>query len=83
MATSGTVAALHAREFWGNGQHVDISKQESTFGLNRLMFTPAESEGQVVDRARRYVYTEASSPVLTATSCSTPGKTANGKHWWE
>ena len=49
MATSGTVAALHAREFWGNGQHVDISKQESTFGLNRLMFTQAESEGQVVD----------------------------------
>ena len=56
MAASGTVAALFARELWGKGQHVDISKQESTFGLNRLMFAQAESEGQVVDRTRSYVY---------------------------
>ena len=56
MAASGTVAALFAREFYGHGQHVDISKQESTFGLNRLMFTQAEYEGQVVDRTRSYVY---------------------------
>lgn len=56
MAASGTVAALYARQIWGIGQHVDISKQEATFGLNRLMFTQSESEGHVVDRTRSYVY---------------------------
>ena len=56
MAASGTVAALYAREVWGCGQHVDISKQEATFGLNRLMFAQAQDEGQVVDRTRSYVY---------------------------
>lgn len=56
MAASGTVAALYAREVWGCGQHVDISKQEATFGLNRLMFAQAQAEGQVVDRTRSYVY---------------------------
>ena len=56
IAASGTVAALYAREVWGRGQHVDVSKQEATFGLNRLMFTQAQAEGQVVDRTRSYVY---------------------------
>jgi len=56
MAASGTVAALYAREVWGHGQHVDVSKQEATFGLNRLMFAQAQAEGQVTDRTRSYVY---------------------------
>ena len=56
MAASGTVAALYAREVWGRGQHVDVSKQEATFGLNRLMFAQAQAEGQVTDRTRAYVY---------------------------
>lgn len=56
MAASGTVAALYAREVWGRGQHVDVSKQEATFGLNRLMFTQAHAEGHVTDRTRSYVY---------------------------
>ena len=56
MAASGAVAALYAREVWGRGQHVDVSKQEATFGLNRLMFTQAQAEGRVTDRTRSYVY---------------------------
>ncbi len=56
LAAFGTVAALYAREVWGHGQHVDVSKQEATFGLNRLMLTQAQSEGEVVDRTRSYVY---------------------------
>ena len=54
FAASGAVAALYAREMWGTGQHVDISKQEATFGLNRLMFAQAQEE--VMDRSRSYVY---------------------------
>jgi len=54
FAASGTVAALFAREMWGTGQHVDVSKQEATFGLNRLMFAQAQEE--VMDRSRSYVY---------------------------
>jgi CoA:oxalate CoA-transferase len=56
IAASGTVAALYAREVWGVGQHVDVSKQEATFGLNRLMLAQADAEGQVVGRTRSYVY---------------------------
>ena len=56
IAASGAVAALYAREIWGTGQHVDVSKQESTLGMNRLMLTQAQADGEVVDRSRSYVY---------------------------
>ncbi len=55
-AASGAVAALYAREVWGTGQHVDVSKQESTTGLNRLMLAEAAAQGTVTDRTRSYVY---------------------------
>ena len=55
-AASGAVAALYAREIWGAGQHVDVSKQETTMGLNRLMFAEAAAHGTVTDRTRSYVY---------------------------
>ena len=47
-AASGVVAALFAREMWGIGQHIDVSKQESTMGLNRLMLTQAQVDNEVV-----------------------------------
>lgn len=55
-AASGVAAALYAREIWGIGQHVDVSKQESTLALNRLTLTQAQADGEVVDRSRSYVY---------------------------
>ena len=55
-AASGAVAGLYAREIWGGGQHVDVSKQESTMGLNRLMLAEAQAQGTVTDRTRSYVY---------------------------
>ena len=56
FAASGTVAALYAREIWGMGQRIDISKQEATFGLIRMTLTRALAHGEEINRSRRYIY---------------------------
>ena len=56
MAGSGAVAALYAREIWGMGQRIDISKQEATFGLIRMTLTRALDHGDEINRSRRYIY---------------------------
>ena len=45
LASSATVAALYAREFLGTGQHIDISRQEATLGMNRLELGPIPEPG--------------------------------------
>ena len=56
IAASGTVAALYAREIWGTGQHIDVSKQEATLGMIRMMLTRAQVHGEVIDKSRSYDY---------------------------
>lgn len=56
LAASACTAALFARELGGSGQHLDISKQEATFGLNRLTNAQAMGRGHNVDRSRGYEY---------------------------
>ncbi|MDP6549431.1 MAG: CoA transferase [Dehalococcoidia bacterium] len=56
MAALATVAALFAREVWGLGQQVDISKQEATMALNRLTLANYFGIGQLNDRSRNYEY---------------------------
>ena len=56
LAASACVAALFAREMGGSGQHVDVSKQEATFALNRLTNAQAMGQGHKVDRSRGYEY---------------------------
>ncbi len=56
LAASACVAALFARELGAPGQHLDISKQEATFALNRLTNAQAMGRGHKVDRSRGYEY---------------------------
>jgi crotonobetainyl-CoA:carnitine CoA-transferase CaiB-like acyl-CoA transferase len=56
LAASATVAALYAREIWGTGQHVDLSKQEATLSLNRLTYAQFLGQSIAADRSRRYEY---------------------------
>lgn len=56
MAASAAVAALMARETWGTGQRVDISKQEAIMALNRLGMAQSMGQGIVYDRSRSYEY---------------------------
>lgn len=56
LAASATVAALYAREIWGEGQHVDVSKQEATLALNRLTHAQFLGQGIATDRSRSYEY---------------------------
>ena len=56
IAASGTVAALYAREIWGVGQHIDVSKQEATLGLIRMMLTRAQVHGEAINKSRSYDY---------------------------
>jgi len=56
LAASACVAALFAREMGGSGQHLDISKQEAIFALNRLTNAQAMGRGHKVDRSRGYEY---------------------------
>ena len=56
-AAVGTMAAVMAREIWGDGQLVDASRQEANLALNRVLFVTHESEGKVTRRAnRRYPF---------------------------
>ena len=56
QAAIAAVAALYAREMWGVGQHIDISKQEASLALNRLMLAQFLGQGRRVDRSRTYEY---------------------------
>jgi CoA:oxalate CoA-transferase len=56
LAAIATVAALYAREIWGEGQHVDLSKQEATLALNRLTHAQLLGQGIGADRSRSYEY---------------------------
>ena len=56
QAAIAAVAALYAREVWGVGQHVDISKQESGLALNRLLLAQFLGQDRRVDRSRTYEY---------------------------
>jgi len=56
MAASAAVAALLARETWGVGQRVDISKQEAIMGLNRLGMAQSMGQNIIYDRSRSYEY---------------------------
>ncbi len=56
LASSATVAALYAREFLGVGQHIDISKQEATLGMNRLEQAQYLGQGREFNRSRSYEY---------------------------
>lgn len=55
-AASATVAALFAREIWGHGQHVDVSKQEATMAVNRLTLGLYHGVRQLNNRSRNYEY---------------------------
>ena len=56
QAAIAAVAALYAREVWGVGQRIDISKQEASLSLNRLMLAQFLGQGRRVDRSRTYEY---------------------------
>lgn len=56
MAASAAVAALLAKETWGIGQLVDISKQEAIMGLSRLGMAQAMGQDIIYDRSRSYEY---------------------------
>ena len=56
QAAIAAVAALYARELWGVGQHIDISKQEASLVLNRLMLAQFLGQGRRTDRSRTYEY---------------------------
>ena len=56
LASSATVAALYAREFLGIGQHIDISRQEATLGMNRLEQAQYLGQGREFNRSRSYEY---------------------------
>ena len=56
MAASAAVAALFAREAWGLGQHVDVSKQEATLAVNRLAQALYLGHGVISDKSRHYDY---------------------------
>ena len=56
LASSATVAALYARELLGVGQHIDVSRQEATLGMNRLEQAQYLGLGREFDRSRRYEY---------------------------
>jgi crotonobetainyl-CoA:carnitine CoA-transferase CaiB-like acyl-CoA transferase len=56
QAAIASVAALYAREVWGVGQHVDISKQEAALALNRLLLAQFLGQGRRTDRSRTYEY---------------------------
>lgn len=56
MAASAAVAALIARDAWGSGQLVDISKQEATMGLSRLGMAQSMGQDIIYDRSRSYEY---------------------------
>lgn len=52
-ASIATVAALYARDHTGQGQHVDISRQEANMALNGLDLTKWQNMGQAESRADR------------------------------
>ena len=52
MAASAAVAALLARETWGVGQCVDISKQEAIMGLSRVGMAQSMGQNIIYDRTR-------------------------------
>ena len=52
-AAVGAMAAVLARERWGVGQFVDVSRQEANLALNRVTFVTEESEGIVTRRGNR------------------------------
>ena len=52
-AAVGTMGAVMAREAWGEGQHVDASRQEANIALNRVTFVTYVSEDVVPRRDSR------------------------------
>ena len=56
QAALAAVAALYAREIWGAGQQVDVSRQEATMALYRLTHAQYLGQGRLVDRSRSYEY---------------------------
>ena len=55
FAAGGALAAVYARDLWGEGQHVDVSQQEVELDLNPLTFAAYFSGGLVYDRGSREI----------------------------
>ncbi len=53
-AALGTMMALLARQVWGVGQLVDVSRQEAEITLNRVSFVTWFSEQKIVRRENRF-----------------------------
>ena len=52
-AAAGTMMAVLAREIYGVGQHVDLSRQETELAMNRVSMVTYFAEGKVVSRDTR------------------------------
>ena len=52
-AAAATLAALYWREMMGQGQHVDVSKQEASMSLDRVEVGLYAAEGKVSSRVRK------------------------------